>query len=183
MAVDSLDNSTKEFLRTDEVPPKETSFTTIDDLSKSSKTDDEKLEEMASKTTDKAPDSDAQTEGIAKDVNISKSDDEKLSDSIKCDTSGENESVDDNANEDEEDEIKKEGGASKNNSDDEAECSDSALSNCGTRRSARIKTISEIKTEIQEAEDFFEVCESDELSNVELRDSLCRVSSPEDEVC
>ena len=47
------------------------------------------------------------------------------------------------------------------------------------RRSERIK----IKLEIEDAENLADVCESEQLSSVELRDSLCRTSSPENDVC
>ncbi|KAJ8686887.1 hypothetical protein QAD02_022681 [Eretmocerus hayati] len=149
--------------KTEDSPESRSNSLGMDDLSKSSKTDDEKLEEMSSlsvsKTVEKCPDSSETT----KDVNSSKSDDEKLFESKIEEpiTDGESKDLDN----------EKKDNASLNSEND---------SDSGARRSARIKHISEIKLEVEDAENMVDVCDSEELSSQDMRDSLCRVSSPED---
>lgn len=138
------------------------SFLVMDDMSKSSKTDDEKLEEInASKSN-----------GPFKDLKNSKSDDEKLSENNKSD---ELSNVDDKTNV--KDDYKEE---NKQPVDYDNDSFDSNVNDSySSRRSARIKQITEIKSEIEDAENIVDMCETEEMSSIDLRDSLCRVSSPE----
>lgn len=172
MAVEDSDKPPPDPTPDDDSPSKEPTLSTLDDLSKSSKTDDEKLEEIASKTTEKPDNNNSQQQSIdsPKDVNVSKSDDEKLSESKKCDDPG-GDLPSDEMSLDKWLEARRR---------DEANNSD-ADSDSATRRSARIKHISEIKLEIEDAENLLDVSESEALSSIELRDSLCRVSSPEED--
>lgn len=168
---------------------KDNSVSTIDDLSKNSKTDDEKLKEITSMNATKSIDKLQETDTLltsTKDVNISKSDDEKLSESQKCDLAVVNDHPNDKASQDLRNlkvKISDESGDDINSSSENEEVSDSALSGLGNRRSARIKHISEIKLEVEDAENMLDVYETEALSSFDLRDSLCRVSSPELEVC
>ncbi|XP_014207141.1 uncharacterized protein LOC106638489 isoform X2 [Copidosoma floridanum] len=152
-----LDRSINDVPKSEESSVKESSNFSIDDVSKSSKTDDEKLEEMiASKTLEKSePDNkkcdtptDVASECASDELSLDKWMKEKLKEKREC-------KPDDTASDSEEVQISY------------------------SRRSARIKHISEIKLEVEDAENIVDMCETEELSSIDLRDSLCRVSSPE----
>lgn len=135
----------------------------------------------ATKIIEKSNDTDSSS---LKDLNVSKSDDEKLSENKKCDLPIDN--LNDEASQDHwntENNYNEESIGGNDSHSENEEVSDSAQSNSASRRSARIKHISEVKLEVEDAENMLEVYESEELSSRDLRDSLCRVSSPEAEVC
>ncbi|OXU30353.1 hypothetical protein TSAR_015882 [Trichomalopsis sarcophagae] len=180
--VDDSEKSTNT-VAADESLVKESSLLTVDDLSKSSKTDDEKLEVMSSLNASKSSEKSEDVTDATKDVNISKSDDEKLSEHKKCDTTVDGEPLNEDMSLDKWMLVKrKDVNANDSFSNSDNEASDSGLSASGTRRSARIKHISEIKLEVEDVENLLNVSESEELSSIDLRDSLCRVSSPEIEL-
>ncbi|XP_058796196.1 uncharacterized protein LOC131667042 [Phymastichus coffea] len=137
-----------------------------DEVSTNSKTDDEKLEEMnVLKVTEKSEEA---CSNLTKDVNISKSDDEKLSESKNCDTLINDECVNENTS------LGKSTNTKEKEENEQSHDDDSA-----TRRSARIKHFTEIKMEVEDAETALNVSESEELCSIDLRDKICRVSSPE----
>jgi hypothetical protein len=186
IATDDSNKPLKTLLKTEDPVSKESNFSTVDDLSKSSKTDDEKLEEMssinASKNSEKSGDINVQLLlNLSKDVNISKSDDEKLSESKKCDASSDNEFLNDELSLDKWLTARRQHLDECLSNSDNDDVYNLSHNNSRTRRSTRIKHISGNASEIGDAKNVLE--ESEELSSIDLRDSLCRVSSPEMDVC
>ncbi|XP_014222707.1 uncharacterized protein KIAA2026-like isoform X2 [Trichogramma pretiosum] len=147
-----------------------------------SKTDDEKLKEISSVkvTTDKssqdlALDESLQDSAIAESLRDSMIDDklqdstiEDSQDSIKSNNS-ESQMVDSKDSKSDDEKLS-ENKQSENKSDCETDGNGDLL-DTSTRRSERIK----VKTENEEAEIVADVCDTEELTSIELRDRLCRI--------